>query len=153
MNPAMTMRATTTSPMPAAITLAFVSTHGSCPNYRRPAPARRQRVATEASWLAWREQARRGDLAHLSVDLAHTSPKVRCPAEGMAYVFAPRLDLEGDAVVMTLDPTELDGSVITLLLEGEEWRVHSSGDIVDPIDLGLSADSGSRGIGPTDPRP
>jgi hypothetical protein len=102
----------------------------------RPRP---QRVTTEASWPAWREQARRGDLAHLSVDLARTSPKVRCPSEGMAYVFAPRLDLEGDADVMTLDPTELDGSVITLLLEGEEWRVHSSGDMVDPIDLGLTA--------------
>jgi hypothetical protein len=98
-----------------------------------------ERVTTEASWPAWREQARRGELEHLRVDLTHTSTKVRCPAQGMAYVFASRLSLQGGEDVMTLDPTELDGSVITLLLEADEWRVHSSGDVVEPIDLGLTA--------------
>ncbi len=84
-------------------------------------------VTTAATWPQWHERAVNGDLAQLHLELVDASTSIALPADGMAYVYTVRrrdnpVHIHGD----------VEWEVITLILEEDEWRVHSTGDMVSP---------------------
>jgi hypothetical protein len=92
-------------------------------------------VTTAATWPDWRERAVNGELAGLHMALVDASSNVWHPADGMAYVRVARR--RDDSGVDTSGRIEWD--VITLVDDGDEWRVHSVGDMVSPESIGKSA--------------
>jgi hypothetical protein len=98
-----------------------------------------ERITTAEAWPVWREQASSGALSSLRGKLAHMSTVVRYPADDMAFVYAPILHPQENELAATNGPTRLYAKVVTLLFEGEEWRVHVVGPMVSPAELGKTA--------------
>lgn len=96
-------------------------------------------IFTPDSWPIWRTSAIDGSLRRLSPELAHVSTKVRYPADGMAYVFAPILHPDQAEAVIIAAEQEAYIHVYTLLLEDDEWRLHSVGKMLSPEELGKTA--------------
>jgi hypothetical protein len=97
-----------------------------------------EKVTTAAGWPAWRDRAATGDLKRAEVELADTA-LVGYPADGMAYVFATVLLSDRDEPDQAMKSTADDAEVVTLLLEDDEWRIHSVGRMVSPSELGKIA--------------
>jgi hypothetical protein len=93
------------------------------------------KVMTSATWPAWRLRATTGDLTSLKAELADVGSEVHYPADGMAYVFALIPESGEHSEAAQADPNPTEGRAITLLFEGEEWRVHSVGPMVTPAEL------------------
>jgi hypothetical protein len=96
-------------------------------------------LTTVASWPRWREQALDGSLHRSRSDLAPALSLVRYPADGIAYVIAPRLYPDHDEPVVITQPTQMLSLFFTLLFEDGRWRVHAVGPMVAPSDLGKTA--------------
>jgi hypothetical protein len=88
-------------------------------------------VMTAGVWPDWRERAVSGELAGLQIELTDASNDVWYPADGMAYVRAALRQSEVDGARGMYS----DGDVITVILDDDEWRVHSIGEMVSPASL------------------
>jgi hypothetical protein len=98
-----------------------------------------QELVTEASWPTWRELVGRGLDRGWLTQLHGHMPKVRCPAEGMAYVFIPITHPDQDEPILFDKPQAIPMNIVTLLEEHGAWRVHAIGGMVPPQEVGLEA--------------
>jgi hypothetical protein len=93
-------------------------------------------LVTVSSWLAWRELLQHGLDRGFLTELHGHMPKVRFPADGMAYVFIPVTHPDQDEPIVFDKPQAVPMNVVTLLEERGVWRVHAVGGMVPPQDLG-----------------
>ncbi len=93
-------------------------------------------LVTEESWPNWRDGATAGFNIPWLNQLRGCLPKVRLPADGMAYVFCPIIHPDQTEPV-TFDHQRILMHVVTLVEERGAWRVHQiGGEMVPPQDLG-----------------
>ena len=97
-----------------------------------------QPLFTHDSWSTWRASSLDGSLRRLIREQTHFSTTVRYPADGMAYVAAPVLHPDQEAVTIT-EERQIWAHVYTLLHEDGEWRIHSVGAALSPAQLGKIA--------------
>lgn len=71
--------------------------------------------------------------------MSHLSTKVRYPADGMAYVFAPVLHPDQHEDVRCMMATRIHAKIFTLLFEHGVWRIHDIGRMLPPAELGKTA--------------
>ena len=93
-------------------------------------------LVTVASWPAWRIMLEQGLDRGFLTQLHGHMPKVRCPADGMAYVFIPITHPDQDEPILFDKPQAIAMNVVTLVEERGAWRVHAIGGMVAPQDLG-----------------
>jgi hypothetical protein len=96
-------------------------------------------VTTTTSWPIWRDLAIGGKLKDALREVTHFSTKVRYPADGMAYVFAPIVHPDQDEPFLFTEPTSTYLNVFTLVLEDDLWKVHQFGVMLPPAELGKEA--------------
>lgn len=120
---------------PLAAALQFIE-------WARQLPANRdagEALTTSESWPHWQAQTADGTLTAWVTSGWGWSPKVRYPADGMAYVFCPHMHPEKSEPILIPGPAVMKLEVITLLDEDGHWKVHSLGAMVPPADLGRTA--------------
>jgi hypothetical protein len=96
-------------------------------------------IMTRASWQRFRQQALAGETQHVAVHLANLSTTVRYPADGMAFVIAPRLHPDQDEAIQFPADTEIFATCVTLLHEEGAWKIQKIGLPVSPADVGKEA--------------
>jgi hypothetical protein len=90
---------------------------------------------TQESWPSWRDVATAGfDIPWLN-ELRGCLPKVRFPADGIAYVFCPIVHPDQTEPV-TLGHQQIYMHVVTLVGDRGVWRVVGVGPMIPPQDLG-----------------
>jgi hypothetical protein len=96
-------------------------------------------VTTSTSWPIWRALAVEDELKDALREVTHFSNKVRYPADGMAYVFAPIVHPDQNEPILFMGPTKTYLNVFTLVLEDGVWKVHQFGAMLPPADIGKDA--------------
>ena len=96
-------------------------------------------LVTAESWPTWTAHIQEGLSAPFLNEFTHQSTRVRYPAEGMAYVLYPVLHPDQTDPVTIETPTVMAANWVTLLLEGDQWKVHQIGELVAPAALGKQA--------------
>jgi hypothetical protein len=90
---------------------------------------------TDESWPKWRDVVIAGfDIPWLN-ELRGCLPKVRFPADGMAYVFCPIIHPDQTEPV-AFGHQQIHMHVVTLVEERHAWRIVDIGPMIPPQDLG-----------------
>lgn len=88
-------------------------------------------MTTRESWPLWQKLTQE-EAQQLVSKLSHVSPRVRYPADNVAFVFCPRLHPD------QMDPIAFDRAqyvqleVVSLLRQRGTWKVHQVGAMLDP---------------------